>query len=523
MKVSIVLPAYNEAERIEEAVKRVEEAAKNLDYDYEIIIAEDGSKDGTDRIAAEIAKKNPKVKHLHSDERLGRGRALMRAFNAAEGEVVVYMDVDLATDLVHLKEIVNAVAVEGYDIATGSRLMRESYVERPFKRDIASKVYNLLVRFLLGSKLRDHQCGFKAFKKDSILKVGELVKDNHWFWDTEVLVIAQKKGMRVKEIPVRWKHGGATKVSFRRDVLYMFSQILRMWIKEKNRSILLFTTFLAILILFSLIYLSGVSNFAARLAEMDYIVVALALLFYSSSFLLRGLRFSYVMRKLGYNAGTIFSTAAVSISQTVNVITPIRVGDLARSYIFAKKGVKYEESLGGIAAERLFDITSIAIIAALSAAYLGISVGEIIYAVIFSVFLVVAILMFSRMENFFGRIFKNAKLLLKLKDSIVLLALSSMIWLFDIVTCSIILSNFGSNFVLASLAVAVGNIVKAIPITPGGVGTYEAAVAIFLSKNFDFSTSFAVAFVDHLVKNVATVLLGLISALALNVKIRDLK
>ncbi|MEM4702644.1 MAG: flippase-like domain-containing protein, partial [Archaeoglobaceae archaeon] len=107
--------------------------------------------------------------------------------------------------------------------------------------------------------------------------------------------------------------------------------------------------------------------------------------------------------------------------------------------------------------------------------------------------------------------------------SIVLLALSSMIWLFDIVTCSIILSNFGSNFVLASLAVAVGNIVKAIPITPGGVGTYEAAVAIFLSKNFDFSTSFAVAFVDHLVKNVATVLLGLISALALNVKIRDLK
>ncbi|MEM4155563.1 MAG: glycosyltransferase, partial [Archaeoglobaceae archaeon] len=125
MKVSIVLPAYNEAKRLRNAVEKIEEHAKALGYDYEIVIAEDGSTDGTDKIAKEIAEKNPRVKHLHSDQRLGRGKALMNAFKNCSGDVVVYMDVDLSTDLRHLKEIVSAIA-EGYDIATGSRLMKES-------------------------------------------------------------------------------------------------------------------------------------------------------------------------------------------------------------------------------------------------------------------------------------------------------------------------------------------------------------------------------------------------------------
>ncbi len=229
MKVSVVLPAYNEAKRIRNTVETVMQYMDNTGYEYEIIIAEDGSTDGTDKIASELSSRYNNVKHLHSDERLGRGRALVNAFQQAEGDVLVYLDVDLSTDMNHLKELIDAIAVEGYDFATGSRLMKGSRTERPFKRDFASKSYNFLVRLFLGSKLHDHQCGFKAFRKSALMNVVKNVKDNHWFWDTEVLVLAQRLGFKVKEFPVRWKQGGDTKVRFGRDILYMFRQILRMW------------------------------------------------------------------------------------------------------------------------------------------------------------------------------------------------------------------------------------------------------------------------------------------------------
>jgi hypothetical protein len=224
--ISIVLPAYNEAGRLKKAVNKIEEYMAS--YNYEIIIAEDGSTNGTARIAAEIARQDPKIKHLHSDKRLGKGRALTRAFEHASGDVLVYMDADLSTDLKHLKQLIDSIAIEGYDVATGSRLMKESKTERPFKRDFASRGYNFLVRLLLGSKLHDHQCGFKAFRRNAILEIVKQVKAKHWFWDTEVLVLAQRMGYRVKEFPVGWRQGIDTKVRFFRDVLYMFFQLLRL-------------------------------------------------------------------------------------------------------------------------------------------------------------------------------------------------------------------------------------------------------------------------------------------------------
>ncbi len=233
MKVSIILPAYNEAKRIEKAVKVVKEYLKRSNYDYEIIIAEDGSTDGTDKIAERLAKSNSRIIHLHSNERLGRGKALTNAIRQAKGDIVAYLDVDLSTDMRHLKELIDAIA-KGYDVATGSRLMRGSKTERPFKRDLASRIYNLLVRLMLGSKLRDHQCGFKAFRKSSILPLLDKIKDNYWFWDTELLVLAQKFDLKVKEIPVKWKQSEDTKVRFAKDVPYMFSQILRMFSQNKK-------------------------------------------------------------------------------------------------------------------------------------------------------------------------------------------------------------------------------------------------------------------------------------------------
>ncbi|WP_456468160.1 flippase-like domain-containing protein [Archaeoglobus sp.] len=526
MKVSIVLPAYNEARKLKKAVEKVQKAVEETEYECEIIIAEDGSTDGTDKIAAELASKNPNIVHLHSDERLGRGRALMNAFEKAKGDIVVYMDVDLATDLKHLKELIDAVIVEGYDIATGSRLMKESVTDRPAKREIASRGYNFLVRLFLGSKIHDHQCGFKAFRKQAILEIGKAVKDNHWFWDTEVLVLAQKKGYRVKEIPVAWKHGGETKVNFSRDVVYMFSQILRMWLDErrKSRKYLLLTTLIAVAILAFIAYKAGFQNVYESLLSINPYFIAAASVLYALSYLLRGYRFRYILFKLGYNRSTAFSTAAVSISQTVNVITPVRIGDVARAYVFRRKDVPYSSSIGGIAAERVFDLISVAIIAMVSALILGSGVREPTYAFLFSALIFAGIFALSRMENIIGRIFRNARRAMGVKESIVITVLSLLLWLSDISVCYIIAMSFGNpDFVLIALAVAIGNIVKALPITPGGVGTYEAAITAILSPGYSTGTAFTIALVDHAVKNISTVILGILALAALNLSLREVE
>jgi glycosyltransferase involved in cell wall biosynthesis len=234
VEVSLVFPAYNEAEKLEETIEKTIEALREFTHSYEIIIAEDGSTDGTDKIASEISKKYPAVRHIHNDKRLGRGLALKNAFSNSRGEILAFMDVDLATNLRHLKSLVESIR-EGYDIAIGSRMLPESKVKRALSRRIASKFYNFMVRTLLGSKIRDHQCGFKAFKREPLLQILKETEATHWFWDTEILVRAFKKGCRIKEIPVEWKSGKKTKVRLFKDSLTMGYQVIKFRWKLKHQ------------------------------------------------------------------------------------------------------------------------------------------------------------------------------------------------------------------------------------------------------------------------------------------------
>lgn len=234
-RVTVVFPAYNEAELVQPAVDSVIHALNEFTRSYEIIVAEDGSTDGTDKVAAALAEKHAFVKHIHREKRLGRGTALKNAFKQSRGEVLVYMDLDLATDLKHLKPLVDAVESEGYEFATGSRMLHESQVERSGTRSMVSKVYNFMVRAVLGSKLKDHQCGFKAFRREPLMQLLDEVDATHWFWDTEVLVRAQRAGYRVKEIPVLWTGGRDTKVRLFKDSWNMGWQVLSLWWRLKMR------------------------------------------------------------------------------------------------------------------------------------------------------------------------------------------------------------------------------------------------------------------------------------------------
>ncbi len=239
IEISVVLPAHNEAGKIENAVRQTKQALATFTSAYEILIAEDGSTDGTADIAERIAAEDPLVRHIHSDARLGRGKALNHAFKRAHGDIVMYMDVDLSTDLSYVKPLINAIKKERYDFATGSRMMQESNVTRSVKRKIMSTTFNFLVRMLLRSKLQDHQCGFKAFRKEALMRILPEIEDEHWFWDTELLVRAQRNGYRVKEIPVVWvdKGGEGSKVNAVGDSISMFANIIRLCLSLRREKV----------------------------------------------------------------------------------------------------------------------------------------------------------------------------------------------------------------------------------------------------------------------------------------------
>jgi glycosyltransferase involved in cell wall biosynthesis len=235
LEVSVVLPAYNEANKLETAVAETAKALEEFARSYQLIIAEDGSTDGTDKIADTLSGSYSFVKHLHGEKRLGRGAALKNAFRSSNGKILVYMDVDLATNVEQLKSLVKAVEEEGFDFATGSRMLPESKVKRSHARHIASKSYNFLVRAMLGSKIRDHQCGFKAFKREALLPLLDEVAACHWFWDTELLVRAFRKGYKIKEIPVEWKSRRETKVRLLKDAFSMGWQVVKLWWQLKRQ------------------------------------------------------------------------------------------------------------------------------------------------------------------------------------------------------------------------------------------------------------------------------------------------
>jgi glycosyltransferase involved in cell wall biosynthesis len=147
---------------------------------------------------------------------------------ACRGEIVVYTDADLAADLRHLPELIAEIR-KGADIATGSRLIRGSRVSgRSLGREFFSNGYNLMIRSLFGSPVRDHQCGFKAFRRSAILPLLPEIRDRHWFWDTEMLLRAMRRGLRVAEIPVSWEGRKESGVRFPADVIHMGAAAIRL-------------------------------------------------------------------------------------------------------------------------------------------------------------------------------------------------------------------------------------------------------------------------------------------------------
>jgi glycosyltransferase involved in cell wall biosynthesis len=203
-KVILVVPVYNEEKILEDSiVKLYDYLKKNIKYDWKIIIANNASKDNTKMIADKLSKKYPKVKTLHLDVK-GRGNALKKAWTKYPADCYSYCDADLATDVSHIKELFDSIIEEKNNASIGNRYLKGSETKRTLDRWIYSKIYIVMVKILFRTKITDTQCGFKAFDKKIIEKLLPNVKDNEFFFDTELLLKAENMGYKIKQIPVKW-------------------------------------------------------------------------------------------------------------------------------------------------------------------------------------------------------------------------------------------------------------------------------------------------------------------------------
>lgn len=203
--LDIVIPVYNEERELMESVQKLALFLDEYmpDFIWKIHIVDNASTDSTLKIAKEIVKQEPNVRVHHLDQK-GRGRAVKYVWQRSESDIVAYMDVDLSTDLKHFPPLVRSL-LHGYDIAIGSRNAKGSRVYgRNTLRNITSKGYIILIKCLFWIHFSDAQCGFKAVTHDVVVRLLPMIQDNEWFFDTELLILAEKMGYRIFEEPVTW-------------------------------------------------------------------------------------------------------------------------------------------------------------------------------------------------------------------------------------------------------------------------------------------------------------------------------
>jgi glycosyltransferase involved in cell wall biosynthesis len=205
MTLLVTIPVYNEEKALPVSIPMLHAflTERMAGYAWEIEIADNASIDRTPEVSRLLAEKYPNVRYLRLEQK-GRGRALKKSWTSSNADIVSYMDVDLSTNLESFPPMIRALAQEGYDIGTGSRLMRGANTTRSFKREFISRSYNLMVKAMFFTRFSDAQCGFKAVTREVVNTLFPLIEDNVWFFDSELLIIGEKCGYRIFDTPVRW-------------------------------------------------------------------------------------------------------------------------------------------------------------------------------------------------------------------------------------------------------------------------------------------------------------------------------
>jgi len=219
VSVDVVVPVYNEERALPHTIPMLRACLSEPSFPYvwRIVIADNASVDSTPEVGQSLAREHGDVEYVRIEQK-GRGRALKQTWLASPMDIVSYMDVDLSTGLETFPALIRAIAEEGYDVVIGSRLAPGSQVRRSLKRRALTRGYNLLIKAMFQTRFSDAQCGFKAMSREGVQRVVPLIEDINWFFDTELLILAEKLGYRIKDVPVSWVEDLDTRVNIRGTV-----------------------------------------------------------------------------------------------------------------------------------------------------------------------------------------------------------------------------------------------------------------------------------------------------------------
>lgn len=225
---SLIIPAYNESNRICPTLDRILEHINDQHWEAEVLVVDDGSQDTTAQIVKEYGRAHPQVQLVENGRNRGKGFSVRNGMLHARGDICLLSDADLSSPITESQKLFDAIA-QGADIAIGSRWLRaELQTERqPVYRQLFGRIFNLLLRIVLGLNFKDTQCGFKAFRREAAQQVFSMQKIERWGFDPEILFLARQFGLRVVEVPVLWAHSAGTRLHPFRDGILMGLEILR--------------------------------------------------------------------------------------------------------------------------------------------------------------------------------------------------------------------------------------------------------------------------------------------------------
>jgi glycosyltransferase involved in cell wall biosynthesis len=225
---SIIIPAYNEGARLDATLARVLAYVGANGWDAEVLVVNDGSRDNTAAIVQQHAATNPRLRLLENPGNRGKGYSVRNGMLHANGQVLLFSDADLSSPIEEAPKLFAALT-NGADVAIGSRWLRSELQtqKQPLHRQLFGRIFNLMLRVALGLKLKDTQCGFKAFTRKAAQTVFPLQQIERWGFDPELLYLANKFHLKVVEVPVVWAHREGTQISPLRDGMKMFAEMLR--------------------------------------------------------------------------------------------------------------------------------------------------------------------------------------------------------------------------------------------------------------------------------------------------------
>ena len=228
MYLSVVIPAYNEEQRIGESLTKIDDYLKKQGYDFELIVVDDGSNDKTVDLLKTYSRKITNLVILENEINQGKGYSVRNGILASKGDIVLFTDADFSTPIEEVDKLLHWLA-NGYQIAIGSRAMPESQIKiyQAWYRQLMGKSFNKIIKLVLNLDYYDTQCGFKCFQRDAALEVFKALKSCRFSFGVEALYIAKHLGLKVKEVPICWFNSTGSKVRLIRDSLKMFSDVLQ--------------------------------------------------------------------------------------------------------------------------------------------------------------------------------------------------------------------------------------------------------------------------------------------------------